>query len=178
MTEREGTSKSGSDVSTRRDLLRVFARNARERAQEVAPLIREVRLSMETNVLGRSLRMTSTDPAGADAWILTSDEWVVPGDTDTLVAQIDLAAAAAHELGLPADGWLVLFVGPVGPSDTSMARRARGVVLDAPAEVRPDLQPAKLGAELVMPRLWHEAVQQLELEGGSRRVRSPVRARA
>jgi hypothetical protein len=112
----------------------------------------------------RSLRMTSTDPHRADAWILTSHEWAAPGDSETLVAQIDLAAASAHASVLPTHGWLVLFIGPAGPSHSSAPRTARGVVLDAPAEVPSDLQPAELGAELVIPRLWHETVQRLEFE--------------
>jgi hypothetical protein len=40
------------DVSTRRDLLRLFARNARERAHEVAPIIREARQAAQAIDLG------------------------------------------------------------------------------------------------------------------------------
>ena len=40
-------SDSGSDFTTRRGLLRVLAQNARERAREVAPIIRSARLDLE-----------------------------------------------------------------------------------------------------------------------------------
>jgi hypothetical protein len=225
-------SESGSDVGTRRDLLRLFARNARERAQEVAPLLGEARQSLQAidlaggdltghtieaearadeiatparapvralsvedlidvahseglterdaelrGVAQRSLRMTSTDPAGADAWILTRDAWAAPGGTEALVAQIDLAAAAVHDSKLPTLGWLVLFVEPLDASDESAARMARGVVLDSPAEISPGLEPVGLGAELVMPRLWNAAIQRLELDEAEAEAYVRVRAR-
>ena len=230
MAEREETGESGSDVSTRRDLLRMFARNARERAQDAAPMIREARQAIDAIALGasdhtapavvgagealtparrpvrclsmedliglahgerlierdpelgslaqRSLRMTSIEPARAGAWLLTSDAWAIRGDPETVVAQLDLAAAAAHESGLPGQGWLILFVGSVEPSgESTAARAARGVVLDFPAEVGDGLEPMGMGAELVMPRLWHEAVQRLELEDNEADAYVRVRAR-
>jgi Domain of unknown function (DUF1963) len=232
MAERDGTSESGSDVSTRRGLLRVLARNASERLREVAPVLREARQSVEAFDLGagdrsghaletawredetptparapvaavsvealielahheglgerdaelrdlarRSLRMTSADPVRAGASILTSDRWTTAGGTDTLVAQIDLAAAAVHESGVPAQGWMVVFVGPAGAEDTAAARTARGVVLDSPAEIGVGLEPMELGAELVLPRLWHESVQRLEFDDHEAEAYLRTRAR-
>jgi hypothetical protein len=226
-------SESGSDLSTRRGLLRVFARNATGRALEVAPMIRSTRmldlsaidewsngprddassapgelrqtrraacapsraLSVEDLIglahtegfTGRddelrglakfSLRMTSTDPRRATAWILTRDGWVAPGGREVLAAQIDLTAAAWNQGALPREGWLVLFVGSVEAADDAGPRPAHGVGLDRPADPGAHLEPMQLGAELVIPRLWHEAVQALEFDEGEADAYARVRAR-
>jgi Domain of unknown function (DUF1963) len=124
-----------------------------------------------------SLRMIPIDPPRADAWILTSDEWTTPGGHEVLAAQIDLAAAAAHQLALPSKGWLILFVGGVEGADDSDPRPAHGVVLDFAAEVAGVLEPMALGAELVIPRLWHEAAAALEFDEGEAAAYINLRAR-
>jgi hypothetical protein len=227
-------SESESDVSTRRDLLRVLARTARKRTQDAAPVLRETRLTLHPTDLGGtdhtrpqipvealaeerptparaparslavthlieiahsetltdhdaelralaqpSLRMMATDPDRAHAWILTSDRWAAPGGVETLVAQIDLAAAAQREPAVPSQGSLVLFVDPVAPGHNTALRTAHGIILDSPAMIEPSLAPMAFGAELVLPRLWHETVQRLEFDdtqaGAYLRVRARVR---
>jgi hypothetical protein len=118
------------------------------------------------DVAQRSLRMTQTDPAHANAWILTGDAWTAADGTETLVVQLDLAAVAAHQFRLPTRGWMVLLVESVRPPEHSAPRTARGVVLDSRAEMGTSLLPVGLDAELVMPRLWHDAVQRLEFDEG------------
>ena len=121
--------------------------------------------------------MTSTDPAASGAWILTGGGWAAPGGSETLVAQIDLAVATAHQPVLPREGWLVLFVGPVGAGADSEPRPAHGVVLDFPTATGPALEPMALNAELVIPRLWHEAVQALGFDEVEAEAYARVRAR-
>jgi hypothetical protein len=111
----------------------------------------------------RSLRMTLVEPAHADAWILTSEDWKAVGD-EVLLALINLAATASHDCGLPAEGWLALFVEAGDSAVGSDVRHAHGVVLDLPAAISAAAEPVGLSREVVLPRLWHEAVQALEFD--------------
>jgi hypothetical protein len=111
----------------------------------------------------RSLRMTLVEPAHADAWILTSNDWIVSGE-EVLLALINLKAATIHDCALPGAGWLALFVeadnGPVGLE----IRHGHGVVLELPAAISDAAEPVTLSPELVLPRRWHEAVQAMRLD--------------
>ena len=61
----------------------------------------------------RSFRMTSIDSRSSGAWIRTDDDWLAPGGSEVVVAQIDLTTAAVQQSVLRAAGWLVLSVDPV-----------------------------------------------------------------
>lgn len=110
-----------------------------------------------------SLRMTLAEPADADAWILTSNDWITAG-AEMLLALINLEAATIHDCGLPSTGWLALFVAAGDTAIASAVRRAHGVVLDLPATISQAAEPVALSRELVIPRRWHEAVQALDLD--------------
>ena len=111
-----------------------------------------------------SVRMTSVVPRCAEAWINTSDAWLHAPGSELLLAQINLAAAAP-ESGLPTDGWLILFAGCDDESDGAPVVHAHGVLLDDPAAVTADAEPVALGPETVLPRPWHEAVQEIDFDG-------------
>jgi hypothetical protein len=124
-----------------------------------------------------SLRMTLVEPADADAWILTSEAWIARGD-EVLLSLINLEATAVDDCGLPATGWLALFVAAGDAAVGSEVRRAHGVVLDGPAAIADGAQSVALGAELVLPRRWHEAVQALGLDDTEAEAYDRLRTRA
>jgi hypothetical protein len=111
----------------------------------------------------RSLRMTPTEAARADAWILTGDDWGAARD-EVLLALIHLAATSAHDCCLPGEGWLALFIESSDGSIDSEARRAHGVLLEMPAAIPNGAEPVALSPELAIPRRWHEAAQALEFD--------------
>jgi hypothetical protein len=125
----------------------------------------------------RSLRMTLVEPAHADAWILTSDDWIAAGD-EVLLALINLEATTIHDYGLPATGWLALFVEAGGSVVGSEVMRAHGVVLDVPAAISDAAEPVVLSPELVVPRRWHEAVQALEFDDTEAEAYDRLRTRS
>ncbi len=113
----------------------------------------------------RSLRMTSVVPRCAEAWIDTSDAWLQTPGSELLLAQIDLGAALAPGSGLPTEGWLILFASFGEEATGEYVVRGHGVVLDDPAAVIEGAQPMALGPETVLPRPWHEAVQEIDFDG-------------
>jgi hypothetical protein len=123
-----------------------------------------------------SLRMTAVEPVHADAWILTSDDWIGAGDA-VLLALINLEATTIHPCGLPGTGWLALFVEARG-SAIPEVRHAHGVVLDLPAAIPDAAEPVALSPELVVPRRWHEAVQALEFDDTEAEAYDRLRTRA
>lgn len=125
----------------------------------------------------RSLRLTIVEPAAADAWIVTSDEWITAVDA-ALVALINLEAATIHRCGLPTKGWLALFVDADDSAAGLDVRHAHGVVLDFPAAISDVATPVALGPELVLPRRWHEAVQALGLDDTEADAYDRLRTRA
>jgi hypothetical protein len=124
-----------------------------------------------------SLRMTLVEPAHADAWILTSDDWIGAGDL-VLLALINLGAITVRDCGLPHTGWLALFVEVGGSAIGSEVRHAHGVVLDLPAAIPDAAEPVALRPELVVPRRWHEAVQALEFDDTEAEAFDQLRTRA
>lgn len=124
-----------------------------------------------------SLRMTPVEPADADAWILTSEAWIAGGD-EVLLALINLDATTVDACGLAPTGWLALFVEGGNAAVGSAVRRAHGVVLDRPAAIADTTQSVALGAELVLPRSWHEAVQALGLDDTEAEAYDRLRTRA
>ena len=148
-------------VDELRDL--VLAEDLGHRAGEVAALTR------------RSLRLVPVrNPAHACAW-LNLDESValadgpvvrVPGESSLLLAQISLAAPALLGTELAGTGWISILVDAetVEVSDwmSSPPRRGRIVMCDAPLG-RENLRPMVFAAQLVLPRVWSEPVQALDL---------------
>jgi hypothetical protein len=124
----------------------------------------------------RSLRMTTTEPANADAWILTSDDWITAGD-EVLLALINLNATTIHHCELRVIGWLALFAQVGDSSIGSGAMHAHGVVLDLPAVIPDAAEPVALSPELVLPRRWHEAVQALDFDDTETEAYARLRAR-
>lgn len=100
----------------------------------------------------------------------------------TFVAQIDLVEAAAAGIDplLPADGLLLIFSAlDRTPSGTSPLDRESSHVMWVPAERVPPSAPTPIGpsrpsaaraleisSEVVLPRVWSEAVQRLGLDAG------------
>lgn len=123
----------------------------------------------------RSLRLTRVEPAAADAWIVTSDDWVTARDA-VLVALVKLQANRIHDR-LPAEGWLALFVDASGPAAGFDARHAHGVLLDLPAAIPAGAEPVALAPELVLPRRWHEAVQAIGFDDTEADAYDRLRAR-
>ncbi len=131
----------------------------------------------------RSLRMTPAD-ADADAarvWINLDDK--LGGDPlDGLSEQVVLALVAADApvlAGTPlhGDGWLVYFVAPgsAEPADSELPVQIKAppmsvevVRLDEPVALTPTMAPMELTPQLVLPRVWNEAVQALGLDAGER----------
>ena len=124
-----------------------------------------------------SLRMTSVVPRCAEAWIDTSDSWLDEPGAEVLLAQINLAAAAAPGSGLPADGWLVLFATRDPEGSGVEAVRAHGVLLEHPAAVSAGAEPLALGPETVLPRPWNDAVQAIDFDGTELAAYGRLRAR-
>jgi hypothetical protein len=184
-----GLAESSSDAATHAALLGATARPARRparRPEHAASLDELLALAHAEGLTQRdvelrglaicSLRMTPVEPAHADAWILTSDDWIAAGD-EMLLALINLNATTIGDCALPATGWLALFVKagdrPVGPE----VRHARGVVLGLPATVSDAAEPVALSPELVVPRRWHEAVQALEFNEAEAEAYDRLRTR-
>ena len=129
------------------------------------------------DVARRSLRMTLVEPAEADAWILTSDDWITAGH-QVLVALINLEATSIHDCGLPGAGWLALFVEADDRATGFDVRHGHGVVLDLPAAISDAAEPVALGPELVLPRRWHEATQAIGLDDTEADAYDRLRTRA
>jgi hypothetical protein len=111
-----------------------------------------------------SLRMTSVVPRCAEAWILTDDTWADVSGADVLLAQINLAVTAVSGSGLPTEGWLVLFAGTEAEPSGGEGLTAHGVLLESPAAPAGTLEPVALGPELMLPRVWSDTVQALDLD--------------
>lgn len=125
----------------------------------------------------RSLRMTRVQPAEADAWIVTSEDWIAAGD-EALLAVINLEATTIRDHGLPGAGWLALFVKADDGAAGLDPRRARGVVLDLPPAIPDAAEPVVLRPELVLPRRWHEVVQAIGFDDTEANAYDRVRTRA
>ena len=149
------------------------ARRPARRPEQMASLDELLALAHEEGLTQRddelrglavcSLRMTPVEPADADAWILTSEDWIAASD-EVLLALVNLKATTVHDRELPGTGWLALFVRAGDAALGSEVRLAHGVVLDLPAAIPDGAQPVAISPELVLPRRWHEAVQALEFE--------------
>ncbi len=124
-----------------------------------------------------SLRMTSVVPRCADAWISTTDAWVDVSGSEVLLAQINLTATAVAGSGLPTGSWLVLFAGTDDEPSGGEGLHAHGVLLEHPAEISSVVEPVALASELVLPRIWHEAVQALDLDDAESAAYGRLRAR-
>ena len=163
--DRSGGPDSAAGVTSRRPA------RAPDRAVSIDELIT---MAHEEGLTGRddalrslarlSLRMTSVVPRCAEAWISTADTWADVSGADVLLAQINLAATAVSGSGLPTEGWLVLFAGTEAEPSGGEGLTANGVLLESPAAPPGSLEPVGLGPELMLPRVWSDAVQALDLD--------------
>jgi hypothetical protein len=84
-----------------------------------------------------------------------------------LLAQVALSAPALQGTPLAGSGWLAVFVerAVIDAPTSSPALRANVVRLDLPAVVTPTSSAMTLSAQLVLPRVWSEPVQAMDLDG-------------
>jgi hypothetical protein len=147
---------------------------------ELAELARdedlEGRLAEIQQLAQRSVRITpdATDPGQAEAWLdldagqelAEAFEPLGPGPEFVALAQIALAAPALHETSLAGSGWLVVSVERAATQSPGVpdALRARVEHHEQPLAFAPTMQPMRLGAQLLLPRVWSDPVQELELD--------------
>ena len=147
---------------------------------ELAELARdedlEGRLAEIQQLAQRSVRITpdATDPGQAEAWLdldagqglAEAFEPLGPGPEFVALAQIALAAPALHETSLAGSGWLVVSVERAATQSPGVpdALRARVEHHEQPLAFGPTMQPMRLGAQLLLPRVWSDPVQELELD--------------
>ncbi len=147
---------------------------------ELAELARDedlqARLPEIQQLARRSARITSdaADPGQAEAWldldagdeIVERLEPIEPGPEFVALAQIALSAPALHETSLAGSGWLVVSVerAPTQSPEVPDALRARVQRYEQPLAFAPTMQPMRLGAQLLLPRVWSDPVQELELD--------------
>jgi hypothetical protein len=124
----------------------------------------------------QSWRLTPVDSDHPSAWLVTA-EARLSGSTDAFLAQINLAATSRLAWRLPSTGWLALVVEPSASADDLGARGARGFVVPSPAAMPHGAVAAVLSPELVVPRVWNEAVQALELDEAEHEAYTRLRNR-
>lgn len=121
-------------------------------------------------LVSRSVRMTEPGPdaAAPGAWVdlaaaatLTDEPSAGAAGPTVMLAQFDLSTPALADTMLAESGWMVLFAERV--ADDALA--AQVTILDQPAGLSPAMRPAELTPHLTLPRVWHQAVQALELSG-------------
>lgn len=135
----------------------------------------EARLADIQRLARRSVRMTvdAPDPGQAEAWLdldagLDIFEGIAPVGPErefVPLAQIELSAPALQKTPLSGSGWLVVSVEPTPTQSEAVpdALRARVQRCQEPLAFAPTMQPMRLGAQLLLPRVWSGAVQELEL---------------
>jgi hypothetical protein len=147
---------------------------------ELAELARdedlEGRLAEIQQLAQRSVRITpdATDPGQAEAWLdldaghelAEAFEPLGPGPEFVALAQIALAAPALRETSLAGSGWLVVSVERAATQSPEVpdALRAKVEHHEQPLAIAPTMQPMRLGAQLLLPRVWSDPVQELELD--------------
>ena len=136
----------------------------------------EARLPEIQQLARRSVRITpdAADPGQAEAWldldagleIADAVEPIWPGPEFVALAQIALSAPALHETSLAGSGWLVVSVERAATQSPEVpdALRARVQRHEQPLAFAPTMQPMRLGAQLLLPRVWSDPVQELELD--------------
>ncbi len=124
-----------------------------------------------------SVRMTGVPPTGADGWVHATDDWVDVSGSEIVLAQINLAATGDYNVGLPTDGWLVVFAGTDVEPSGGEGFHAHAVVQEHPAERPPGTEPVALGAELALPRVWNDAVQAVGLDVAATEAYARTRAK-
>jgi hypothetical protein len=140
-------------------------------AEELEPRLAEIR-----RLARPSVRLTpdAPDPGQTEAWldldagleILQTGGPVASGPEFVPLAQIALSADALRETSLAGSGWLVVSVerAPTQSPDVADALRARVQRHEHPMTFGSTMEPMRLGAQLQLPRVWSDPVQELELE--------------
>ncbi len=147
---------------------------------ELAELARDedlqARLAEIQKLARRSVRLTAdaADPGQAEAWLdldaglelADGFDPVGPGPEFVALAQVALSAPALHETSLAGSGWLVVSVqrAVMQSPEVPDALRARVERHEQPLAFAPAMQPMRLGAQLLLPRVWSDPVQELELD--------------
>ena len=124
----------------------------------------------------RSVRITwgVPDSGQTEAWldldagleIAESLDAGMPEPEFVVLAQIALDAPALSDTSLAGSGWLVVSVerGATCSEEVADARRVRVERTVEPVTFGGTMQPMRLGAQLLLPRVWSDPVQELELD--------------
>lgn len=136
----------------------------------------EARVAQVQRLARRSVRITldAPDPGQAEAWLDLDAGLEIaegldpsgPGPEFVVLAQIALSAPALRETSLAGSGWLVVSVQRAAAQSKEIAdvRRVRVERHEQALTFGSTMQPMRLGVHLVLPRVWSDPVQELELD--------------